>query len=400
MKKPQGRNIIMIDVLKKPENTIEYCQIELFDKNPLRGLQRKYTPTEGDRIFIYPDSNIPRFKLKKFCDQYKVSIAKVKETANVFFMDDQTANKENKYYDTDNYPDLMYKDYFLDFLKRATKVNDQRYVKLIADLSSSTEDVIFLNGSYTFQNEGLNKHKLSVVRQDEADDDDCLVANCLNRDKIYFIKTEEQRKAFTDIENKNFYHPDAMLALLNEGSVVDKEMYDGIMNLFESSDKNDHKIAMEAMANCDYQKSAVYLLMVFYHHQYKIYNSDTKTHVNFKSFLNFFKLSHSHGISIDDIIDKLKDKRLLNSSNLAIVMKKAKKVMKATLESDTEYFEFTDVAPVESIQQEVAETDAEEAAAAQPQVTIAPTLDSSPGAFGQQPFAIVGLGEAQPLLDL
>jgi hypothetical protein len=74
--------------------------------------------------------------------------------------------------------------------------------------------------------------------------------------------------------------------------------------------------------------------------------------------------------------------------------------MKASLESDTEYFEFTDVAPVESIQLEVEETDAEEAAAIQSQVTIAPTLDSSPGAFQQPSFVEIGLGNTEPLLDL
>ena len=355
----------MIDTLHKPENTITYLEVEIFNKSPLgKGLQRKYKPTAGDRIFIYPDSNIPRFKLKKFCDAHKVSIAKAKETANVFFMDHETANKSHEYYKEDNYPYLMYKDYFLDYLKKATKVNDKRYTQLITDITNSTESVVYVEDYYTFREQGLNKYKLDFVRADRVDDndDEPEVANCETRDRIYFIETDEQRKAFADIENKNFYHPDALLALLNEGSVVDKEMYDGIMNLFESSDPNDHKVAMEAVANCDYEKSAVYLLMVFYHHQNEIYNSDTKNHVNFKSYLKFFKLQSGQGISIDEIVDRLKEKRLLNSSNLAIVMKQAKKVIKNTIEGDTGYFVFTDIAPIESIQQEVAETDAEEAA--------------------------------------
>ena len=381
MKKPQGRKVIMIDKLNKPENTIDYLEVEIFNKNPLgRGLPRKYKPTAGDRIFIYPDSNIPRFKLKKFCDAHKVSIVKAKENANVFFMDDHTANKDNAFFGEDSYPYLVYKDYFLDYLKRATKVNDKRYTKLITDITNSTESVVYVEDYYAFREQGLNKYKLDFVRASDIydDEDEPEVANCEERDTIYFIKTAEQRKAFADIENKNFYHPDALLALLNEGSVVDKEMYDGIMNLFESSDSNDHKVAMEAMANCDYEKSAVYLLMIFYHHQNAIYNSDTKTHVNFKSYLNFFKLSHGRGITIDDIVDKLKDKRLLNSSNLATVMKEARKVIKDTIEGDTGYFVFTDIAPVEEIKKEVAETDAEEAAQAiqqAPPAPVAPILD-------------------------
>jgi len=405
MKKPQGRSIIMIDELIKPENKIEYYHVEVFDKNPLKGLKRKYTPTEGDRIFIYPDSNIPRFKLKKFCDKYKVSIAKVKETANVFFMDDELANNNDTYYESDYYPHIMYKDYFLDYIKRSSKVGDIRYIKLIEDLTNSQENVIYLRDYYTFQQQGLNKHKLDVIREEEEDDDDNIIHNCLKRDKIYFIKTEEQRQAFAEIDNKDYYHPDAMLALLNEGSVIDKEMYDGIMNLFESNDGVDHNVAMEAMANCDYQKSAVYLLMIFYHKQNKIYDSSIKNHVNFKSYLNFFKLAAARRIDIDDVVNKLKDKKLLNSSNLATVMKEARKVIKNNIESQTDYFIFTDIAPVEEIQKEVAETDAEDALAAQPQVTIAPTLDSCPGAFKQssevsQPqIDVTGL-TTTPILDL
>lgn len=377
----------MIDRLDKPENTIEHFEIEIFEKNPLKGLPRKYTPTAGDRIFIYPDSNIPRFKLKNFCDKHKVSVAKAKESATVFFMDPETANKDGKYYDSDNYPHLVYKAYFTDYVKKASRVGDKRYIKLLQDLQTSQEDVVYVKASYTFEQEGLNKYKLDIVRERETDDTDdngnnvTLVANCKDRDKIYFIETEDQRKAFAELENRDVYHSDAMLALLNEGSVVDKEMYDGIMNLFESKDTNDHRVAMEAMANCDYEKSAVYLLMVFYHHQSEIYNNDTKTHVNFKSYLKFFKLEHGRGITIDDMVNKLKDKRLLNSSNLAIVMKEAKKVIKSTIEGDTDYFVFTEIVPVEEIQKEVAETDAEDAAAQQVQQPVA-ILTPAPDPMG------------------
>ena len=380
MNRPQGRHVIMIDKLNKPENTIEYLQVEIFDKNPLRGLPRKYKPTAGDRIFIYPDSNIPRFKLKNFCEKHKVSIAKAKESANVFFMDPDTANKEEKFFTYDNYPNLMYKSYFSDYVKRASKVGDKRYLKLLAAMDASQEDIIYLHEYYSFSSTGLNKHKLDVIIESDDDEDENgniipSVSNCKHREKIYYIETDEQIKAFDEINGKDYYHSDAMLALLNEGSIVDKEMYDGIMNLFESKDDKDHRVAMEAMANCDYEKSAVYLLMVFYHHQNEIYNNDTRSHVNFKSYLKFFKLEHGRGITIDDIVDRLKDKRLLNSSNLAIVMKEARKVIKDNIEGDTEYFVFTDIAPVEAIQKEVAETDAEEAA--QQPVPVAITTETS-----------------------
>lgn len=375
MNKPVGRTVICIEEFDKDSKLIQHKHVEVYDKSPLRGLARKYVPKAGDRIYIYPDTNIPRFKLKRFCETHKVSIAKAKETANVFFMDPKTANDSSGYYETDRNAELMNKEYFTNYIKKSTRVGDPRYHKLLQDLDASPETVVYLSASYELEHIGINKHKLDVVTEADLDEDDdgnvdLSLVNTEKAPTLYYINNEEQLNNFAFLEGKDFYHPDAMLALLNEGSTLDKEMYDGIMNLFTSKDMNDHKVAMEAMANCDYQKSAVYLLMTFYHHQNQIYNCDTRSHVNFKSFLNFFALKAANPIQIDDIVDRLRDKRLLDSSNLAIVMKEAKKVIKSTIESDTTYFVYTDIAPTEEIQKEVEETDAEIAAAS----VIAPVI--------------------------
>jgi hypothetical protein len=384
MNKPVGRTVVSIMKFDPSTQQIEHEHIEIYDKSPLRGLARKYVPKAGDRIFIYPDSNIPRFKLKRFCETYKVSVAKVKETANVFFMDPKSANTDDNFYEVDTSGYLMSKEYFTNYVKKSTRIGDKRYIKLLADLEASTETVVYLYEYYNLRDKGLNKYKLDIVDKDDLEEDDdghvdLTLVNC-ESEKIHYVRTEDQKKSFDFLEGKDFYHPDAMLALLNEGSVLDKEMYDGIMNLFQSKDMNDHKVAMEAMANCDYQKSAVYLLMTFYHNQNKIYNCDTRTHVNFKSYLNFFKLAASNSIQIDDIVDKLKDKKLLDSSNLAIVMKEAKKVMKETVESNTEYFIFSEIEPTEEIKKEVEETDAEIAAALVviPEPVIVPVVEPTP----------------------
>jgi hypothetical protein len=384
MNKPVGRTIICINNYDTTTQLIDYTYVEMYDKSPLGGLTRKYVPKAGDRIFIYPDSNIPRFKLKRFCDTYKVSIAKAKDTANVFFIDPKSANEKQQFYTSDSYCYLMYKSYFTDYIKKSTRVGDKRYIKLLEDLASSTEDIIYLQSYSDLCSKGINKYKLDIVEARDLEDDDGVIDKSLVtceriHNNLYFIEDDEQRKSFAMLEGKDFYHPDAMLALLNEGSVLDKEMYKGIMNLFESKDNNDHKVAMEAMANCDYQKSAVYLLMTFYHNQRHIWNSDTRNHVNFKSFLKYFDLKAADSIVIDDIIDKLKDKRLLDSNNLAVVMKEAKKVIKSSIEEDTNYFVFTDLAPIKEIQKEVEETDAEIAAAQviTPEPVIVPIVEST-----------------------
>jgi hypothetical protein len=58
--------------------------------------------------------------------------------------------------------------------------------------------------------------------------------------------------------------------------------------MFESSDSDNHILAMEIMANAHYEKSVLYLQMLLSDYNYQISNSHTKNHVNFKSMLSYF----------------------------------------------------------------------------------------------------------------
>lgn len=381
MNKLKGRILVDIEDLDTTNGNIAYNIKEYFLSDPLDSiLNKKYVPKAGDRIFIYPNSDIPRFKMKSFCEKHKVSVAKSKDTANVFFMNPNTANSNEEFFDYQRNNVFMYREYFLDYIKRSTKVGDVRYINLIKDLTDNTDSVIILHDKYTFENTGLGKHKLAIIEPGDTDENDNeLVPNCENilkdfGSKIYFIHTDEQKNNFAFLENKDYYHSDALIELLNDGKPIDQEMYEGLDKLFNSTNRDDAKVAMEAMANSDFKKSAAYLLMIFYHHQHTIYCCESKNHVNFKSFLKFFDLQAGRGIDIDDIINKLKNKQLLNSTNLKIVMSEAKKIVKEQVESATSYFEPVDIMPIKSIQEEVAKTDTLEQEQIQVQ-NVTPIMD-------------------------
>jgi hypothetical protein len=92
--------------------------------------------------------------------------------------------------------------------------------------------------------------------------------------------------------------------------------------MLESDDQGNHSIAIETMANCDLQKSALNILFLLKYHGSAIYNSKTSTHVNFKSLLSFFNISRYNlnsyrGITYDDIIKMLTDKGLLTDEHIS-----------------------------------------------------------------------------------
>jgi hypothetical protein len=93
--------------------------------------------------------------------------------------------------------------------------------------------------------------------------------------------------------------------------------------MFKSSDKDNHVIAMEIMANSKYRESLLYIHILFKEHYNSIYNSSTKNHVNFKSLLSYLgKDRYSFQSGLTSIIDSLKDKGVLTIEALDILMQR------------------------------------------------------------------------------
>lgn len=309
------KDYIFIKRFNHDDGTFEHETITIFDQEePELIFIKTYTPTAKDKIYIFPDSNVPRFKIKGFCDKYNVSLSKYKESANILIGSPEALTDD--LWESENYDHFMYKSYFLNILKMATRVGDVRYVKLIQDITDNPEATVIIDNSarYRLSTNGINGYIFQFI---EADSDDLsVIPTVLDRQKYYFQNTDEQRKLLAYLENTTIYHRDALLNILNEDLVIDQEMYEGLKNMFESSGKDDHKVAMEGMANSDYLKSALYLLFLFKDYRHQIYISDTKHHVNFKSLCKFFNHSAGNHLDLDDIMDKLVEKNVLDETSL------------------------------------------------------------------------------------
>ena len=335
------KDYIFIKRFNLREGTFEYKTISVIDDKAEFNFIKTYTPTAGDKIYIFPDSDVPRFKIKGFCDKYNVNMSKYKESANILIADPSTLTDDLWNEERWNY--FVSKDYFTNFIKGATRVGDLRYIQLLQDIANNPETEVIIDSSarYSLENNGLNGYKLSLVLED--DDNDKIVPNCRRQDDYCWIETDEQKQKIAYIESTVMYHRDALLTILNEDVVIDAEMYQGIKNMFESSDQADHKIAMEGMANSDYLKSALYLLFLFQDYRMKIYNSPTKHHVNFKSLCKFFDHRPGDHLSLDEITQKLRNKDILDINNLNILLELATEEIKNR--GDMDSFKVTKVEP-------------------------------------------------------
>jgi hypothetical protein len=142
-----------------------------------------------------------------------------------------------------------------------------------------SHDAYLMKFRKTIETEGVNEVFFFYYNNDafningfELDTNNCNIKFC----------SQEDYNMLRDLfVNKNVYMQDDLLKILNQDVVIDTEMYKQLNSMLENGETSNVKIAMEIMANSDYEKSAPYLLLLFMNHGYRIWDSGFRNHVNF-----------------------------------------------------------------------------------------------------------------------
>lgn len=255
----------------------EYSSIQLFiesyvgtldsDRSKLLDISKgNYEPTEGDKIYFMPEVNIPRVKFKNLAFEKKVRAVRDVENANIIFANKNTiykitTTKSNYVVTTDQFKELMTQSWFTDKL-------DTKYKNAIRDaLEFYTFDKIFV---------------------------DRVIANLFTKDKDFTDSMDYETllipdDGYADIlehcKGKMIFDEGGVVDLLNgeAASVIDADMFNQLSIMFNSSDTDNHILAMEIMANCKYNASLPHMLLLFKEFSQKMYSCHTRNHVNFKS---------------------------------------------------------------------------------------------------------------------
>lgn len=271
------------------------------NKNSSDYVKGTYTPKAGDKLFFTKDCTVPRFKVKSLCEKHKISITRDRTKADAVFISERFLDV---YIDT-NWVYHCSTNAFEVHLKKTPYAYNVKVMEMLKFIKENNIDKICIE--YRVKNSfDINGFELET-----------------SSDHIRFC-TQENFDILRDLfTSKNTHIQDDILKILNEGVIIDKEMYKQIGTMIESSDNSNIKMAMEIMANSDYEKSAPYILLLFKNYGYSLWDSGFRNHVNFKSLVEFFDLSGRRGynqLDLDEIVDKLKNKNLLTEENIAIFM--------------------------------------------------------------------------------
>ena len=270
--------------------TISSFELELLegadDLNTIVNAQG-YVPVKGDMIYLLPGVNIPRVKLKDLALSLGIRVVRDPAKANIIFAGRNSIAKIT----SSRWAYKVNSTFALERIKETC--DDGFYIQnLETAIASTGETDIF--GDY---NDIYN-----------------ILAKCSRNDYassyIYTIDPEYS-EMYNTVKSKTIYSEAELLNNINgdDSTTIDEEVFQQLKNMFDSSDTDNHVLAMEIMANSKYEDSVLYLLMLISQNAYKINSSNTRNHVNFKSMLTYFgwqprDVTHQNTDDIVQIIDK------------------------------------------------------------------------------------------------
>lgn len=277
----------------------------------------EYTPKIGDKLYFLPGVNIPRVKLKNLILDYNVTIVRnVKDSTVVF----GSKHSISKMMTTKWYYSLKTEDFKACYQALKPHLNSRVIESIDTALEFYTGEVVYSDWTGIIR---ICTEEFAVYRaliQNPGS-----VAESNRTSKYLEIISEEYYKILSDLSGRVILSDGSLVDKLNgdQAIVINSEVYDQLEQMFQSTDEDNHVLAMEIMANSNYKQSLLYMHLLFKEYHYKIANSHTKNHVNFKSLLAYLgKDNYSLRSDLDTIVKSLLDKEVLTEEMLNILLTK------------------------------------------------------------------------------
>jgi hypothetical protein len=324
----ENNRLIEVDIEIETTNYFD-PSIDTFNIN-----QNGYTPMKGDKLYFLPGVNIPRIKLKDLATKFGIRTVRDVSEANVIFGSSKTKDKMTGYTWKYKIPTTIVQLFFETY---KNDMDDYQYSKLENALEFYTEEYILTDWSTarTFTDNDLPQwnsysQQPQFLSFDESRNTSSEHVHEVNKEYIHLYDL---------IKGKEIIDESCLLDQLNgdDAVIIDADMFTQLSTMFNSSDDDNHILAMEIMANSKYKESLLYIEMIFKNHAYTIGQSNTKNHVNFKSLLSYLGKNNRYiDTSLDDIMDSLISKKVLTKDKVDILLENYSEEIKNR--GDSTYF--------------------------------------------------------------
>lgn len=293
-----------------------------------------YTPMKGDKLYFLPGVNIPRIKLKDLATKFGIRTVRDISEATILFGSSKTKDKMTGYSWKYKIPTTLVQLFFETY---KNDLDAYQYSKFENALEFYKEEHILCDWSTarTFTNKDLPQWN-SYSQQPQF-----LSFNASRNTSSEHVHevNKEYIHLYQLIKGREIINESCLLDQLNgdDAVIIDADMFTQLSTMFNSSDDDNHILAMEIMANSKYKESLLYIEMIFKNHAYTIGQSNTKHHVNFKSLLSYLgKANRYIDTSLDDIMESLTLKKVLTKDKVNILLENYSEEIKNR--GDSTYF--------------------------------------------------------------
>jgi hypothetical protein len=272
-------------------------------------------------IYFAPKVNVPRERVRPFLEEKGIKIIRDADKADAVIVSDDTYdyNVTNLWGNACGAASMLH---FLRIFNGALNTNEiiiqlEAYVNSgVLDYNYVIYDINQLNSVYRYSpncvksNASWGAHYTSPGQSDFGGD-----AQAVDRGYISQVK---DHTIYDPTYVSRCYDQTAILKHLGE-NIIDKESYESIRTMFQSTDKSNHLIAMTIMANANYEQSFMYLAFLLEEFgRGPIYNHSYRNTVGFKSLTKWMGYN-KYRFDKDAILDISLEKKLLTRELLAIV---------------------------------------------------------------------------------
>jgi hypothetical protein len=281
----------------------------------IHAMKQPYELKEGDNYYFLPDVSIPRFKIKSMCEKFKVKSTRSSESADYIFIG-SLGSKSTSAMSTQ-------------------EVTYDTYLKMINPESNAMLDTLALDFPKEFtvtHVDLLNKSKMFDILIKESDTGHLQEWLQKQTGRWKWFSFGFDTKKFISLKSPKLYtklrYQDEILSAVNSDSIIitdDKRIE--LQAMFNSNDADNIILAMEIMANSNYEESILNNYFLLLDNLTRISNQQSSSHRNFQGFLMFYgvdlrRLSSKINTSeTDSIASILKDYGKLTKENMEKLLK-------------------------------------------------------------------------------
>ena len=274
-----------------------------------------YTQVPYEKYFLMPGTAVPRVKLQNLSVNAGIKIVRSPEDADKVFVGKNSFSKMSKsghvyaiekslveaYVNSNN---LTTDSYIIDRLKIALLNVEHTYIAM--DYSARN----FFSGNTVNNKQALlrNLYDKSPNRLGSSNfsyEHYLIESNyCEMLDKALNSSTLQICNEQDLLENLNG----------DDALVITQAEFNQLSEMFKSSDRDNHVLAMEIMANSNYSQSIFYLLRLFKDFNDQMSCQKSRTHVNFKSLVSYLSMgsaTYNWNLIANRMLEIIKDKGLL-----------------------------------------------------------------------------------------